>query len=156
MEGVRTVLNQGLSAASGAGCGTNRPGCGGSGRWRRGRGSSREPGGKGSFQAVKLQRPARTTVCSHSTRDIAAMGSVETKHDIKDSQYGCLSSCGQLRSNAKTNVWTPCSGWSAANDPKIDGHSVARKINVSALGIGPDQLYPQLVSNICALLSFGQ
>jgi len=32
-----------------------------------------EPGGKGSFQAVKLQRPARTTVCSHSTRDMAAM-----------------------------------------------------------------------------------
>jgi hypothetical protein len=27
-----------------------------------------EPGGKGSFQAVKLQRPVRTTVCSHSTK----------------------------------------------------------------------------------------
>ena len=35
-----------------------------------------EPGGKGSFQAVKLQRPARTTVCSHSTRDMAAMRSI--------------------------------------------------------------------------------
>jgi len=32
-----------------------------------------EPGGKGSFQAVKLQRSARATVCSHSTRDMAAM-----------------------------------------------------------------------------------
>jgi hypothetical protein len=32
-----------------------------------------ELGGKGSFQAVKLQRPARTTVCSHSTRDMAAV-----------------------------------------------------------------------------------
>ena len=32
-----------------------------------------EPGGQGSFQAIKLQRPARATVCSHSTRDVAAM-----------------------------------------------------------------------------------
>jgi|HubBroStandDraft_1064217.scaffolds.fasta_scaffold32510_4 hypothetical protein len=32
-----------------------------------------EPSGKGSFQSVKLQRPGRTTVCSHSPRDIAAM-----------------------------------------------------------------------------------
>ena len=32
-----------------------------------------EPGGKGSFHAVKLQRSARATVCSHSTRDMAAM-----------------------------------------------------------------------------------
>ena len=32
-----------------------------------------ELGRKGSFQAVKLQRPARTTVCSHSTRDMAAV-----------------------------------------------------------------------------------
>ena len=29
-----------------------------------------EAGGKGSFQAVKLQRPDRTTVCSHSARDM--------------------------------------------------------------------------------------
>jgi hypothetical protein len=43
-----------------------------------------EPGGKGSFQAVKLQRPARTTVCSHSTRDITAIGSIESKHDNND------------------------------------------------------------------------
>jgi hypothetical protein len=57
---------------------------------------SREPGGKGSFQAVKLQRPARTTVCSHSTRDMAAMGSIESKHDNDDTQDGCLSSYGQL------------------------------------------------------------
>ena len=32
-----------------------------------------EPGGKGSFQAVKLQSSARATVCSHSARDMAAM-----------------------------------------------------------------------------------
>jgi hypothetical protein len=61
-----------------------------------------EPGGKGSFQAVKLQRPARTTVCSHSTRDMAAMGSIESKHDIDDTQDACLSSCGQLWSETKT------------------------------------------------------
>ena len=40
---------------------------------------SMEPGGKGSFQAVKLQRPARTIVCSHSTRDMAAMCSIESE-----------------------------------------------------------------------------
>ena len=33
---------------------------------------SRELGVKGGFQAVKLQRPARATVCSHSARDMAA------------------------------------------------------------------------------------
>ena len=60
------------------------------------RGISREPGGKGSFQTVKLQRPARTTVCSHSTRDIAAIGSIESTHDIDDTQHECLCSCGQL------------------------------------------------------------
>jgi len=32
-----------------------------------------ELGRKGSFQAVKLQRPARTTVCSRSTKDMTAM-----------------------------------------------------------------------------------
>jgi hypothetical protein len=29
-------------------------------------GTSMQPGSKGSFQAVKLQRPARATVCSRS------------------------------------------------------------------------------------------
>jgi hypothetical protein len=65
---------------------------------------SREPGGKGSFQAVKLQRPARTTVCSHSTGDIAAISSIEFKHDIDDTQNECLYSCGQAWSRAKTNI----------------------------------------------------
>jgi hypothetical protein len=55
-----------------------------------------EPGGKGSFQAVKLQRPARTTVCSHSIRDMAAMRSMKSKDDDKDNQDECLSSCEQL------------------------------------------------------------
>jgi hypothetical protein len=50
---------------------------------------------KGSFQAVKLQRPARTTVCSHSRRDMAAMRSIESKHHPSDAQHECLSSCGQ-------------------------------------------------------------
>jgi hypothetical protein len=43
-------------------------------------------GGKGSFQAAKLQRSARTTVCSHSTRDMAAMRSIESNHDNDDIQ----------------------------------------------------------------------
>jgi hypothetical protein len=63
------------------------------GSWR---GISMEPGGKGSFQAVKLQRPARTTVCSHSTRDMAAIGSIESNQDNNDTQDECLSSCEQL------------------------------------------------------------
>jgi len=55
-----------------------------------------ELGGKGSFQAAKLQRSARTTVCSHSTRDMAAMRSIETKHNNDDTGEECLSSCEQL------------------------------------------------------------
>ena len=50
------------------------------GPWR---GISIEPSGKGSFQAVKLQRSARATVCSHSTRDMAATRSIEPMHDHK-------------------------------------------------------------------------
>jgi hypothetical protein len=53
-------------------------------------------GGMGSFQAVKLQRPARTTVCSHSTRDMAAIGSIESKQDHDDSRLNCLSVCVQF------------------------------------------------------------
>jgi hypothetical protein len=39
---------------------------------------SMEPSGKGSFQAAKLQRSVRTTVCSHSVKDMAAMRSIES------------------------------------------------------------------------------
>jgi hypothetical protein len=59
-------------------------------------GNSMEPGGQGSFQAAKLQRPARTTVCSHSTRDMAAMRSTESQRDYSDTQNEFLSGCGQL------------------------------------------------------------
>jgi hypothetical protein len=45
-----------------------------------------ELGGKGSFQAAKLQRSARATVCSHSTRDMAAMRSIESDHNNDDIQ----------------------------------------------------------------------
>jgi hypothetical protein len=58
-------------------------------------GISMEPGSKGSFQAVKLQRPARATVCSHSTRDMAAMSSIHSKRDDKVAQDECLSRCEQ-------------------------------------------------------------
>jgi hypothetical protein len=54
------------------------------------------PGGKGSFQAAKLQRSARTTVCSHSTRDMAAMSSIESRHDYSDTQNELLSYCGHV------------------------------------------------------------
>ena len=60
-----------------------------------GHGISTEPSGKGSFQAINLQRPARATVCSHSTRDMAAMRSIESEHDHNDTQNECLSSCEQ-------------------------------------------------------------
>jgi len=56
---------------------------------------SMELGGKGSFQAAKLQRSARTTVCSHSTRDMAAMRSIESNHDNDDIQDEYLSSWEQ-------------------------------------------------------------
>jgi hypothetical protein len=58
-------------------------------------GISMEPGGKGSFQAFKLQRSARTTVCSHSARDMAATRSIELKHDDSDTQDEGLSGSGQ-------------------------------------------------------------
>ena len=54
------------------------------------------PSGKGSFQAVKLQKAARTTVCSHSTRDMAAVHSIVLKHDNDDTQTDILSNCEQL------------------------------------------------------------
>jgi hypothetical protein len=57
---------------------------------------SMEPGGKGSFQAAKLQRSARTTVCSHSTRDLAAMRSIESEHDYSDTQNEFLSGYGHV------------------------------------------------------------
>jgi hypothetical protein len=50
---------------------------------------------KGSFQAVKLQRPARTTVCSHSNNGHAATRPIKSKHDPNDAQHKCLSPCGQ-------------------------------------------------------------
>jgi len=55
-----------------------------------------EAGGKGSFQAVKLQRPARTTVCSHSARDMAAVYSIESEFDHKNVLHERLCSCEQL------------------------------------------------------------
>jgi hypothetical protein len=55
-----------------------------------------EPGGPGSFQAVKLQRPARATVCSHSTRDMAAMCSIEPEREHNDAHRKCLSGCIQI------------------------------------------------------------
>src|ERR1700691_4974321 len=47
-----------------------------------------EAGGKGSFQAVKLQRPARTTVCSHSIKDMAAVRSIESSAMITTLRTG--------------------------------------------------------------------
>src|ERR1035437_4590425 len=64
-------------------------------------GISMESGGKGSFQAAKLQRSARTTVCSHSTGDMAAMRSIESKQDHKRYSGECLSYCEHLLSGGK-------------------------------------------------------
>jgi hypothetical protein len=53
-----------------------------------------ELGDKGSFQAVKLQRLARTTVCSHSAMDMATtFHRIHYDHD--ESQNECLSFCEQ-------------------------------------------------------------
>src|SRR5713226_7797815 len=52
-------------------------------RGRSWRGGAMETGGQGSFQAVKLQRPARAAVCSHSTKDMAAIRSIKSKLDPK-------------------------------------------------------------------------
>jgi hypothetical protein len=65
------------------------------------------PSGKGSFQAVKLQRPARTTVCSHSTRDMAAVHSIVSDYHNSDTQDERLYSCEQLKSGegARTHLF---------------------------------------------------
>ena len=105
-----------------------------------------ELGDKGSFQAVKLQRFARTTVCSHSTKDMAAIHSIESKHDNDDTQDECLSSCeqllrlGQIRTSGRHVLGgqLPCG-------LKIGPRIVAHKINISALDISPGQLYVQLL-----------
>lgn len=55
-----------------------------------------ERGGKGSFQAFKLQRHARTTVCSHSAKDMAATFH-SIQHHPDDIQDECLSCCEHLR-----------------------------------------------------------
>ena len=68
-----------------------------------------ERGGKGGFQAFKLQRPARTTVCSHSTRDMAATRSIESKLDNSGARHKCLSSCEQSCRGVKSIVRTPAS-----------------------------------------------
>ena len=54
-----------------------------------------ELGGKGSFQAAKLQRSSRTTVCSHSSTDMAAVRSIESNHDNDDILDECVSSWEQ-------------------------------------------------------------
>jgi hypothetical protein len=55
-----------------------------------------EPGGQGSFQTIKLQRPARATVCSHSPRDMAAMCSIESQRDHNGAHCKRLSGCEQI------------------------------------------------------------
>ena len=68
------------------------------GSWR---GISMESGGKGSFQAAKLQRSAQTAVCSHSTGDMAAMRSIESKQDHKRYSGECLSCCEHILGGGK-------------------------------------------------------
>jgi hypothetical protein len=63
---------------------------------------SMEPGGKGSFQAVKLQRPARTTVCSHSTRDMAAKRSIKLRLDCDFCWNRRLCSYEQFHSSTRS------------------------------------------------------
>jgi hypothetical protein len=46
-----------------------------------------EPEGNGSFQAVKLRRPTRITVRSHSTRDMAAMLSLKNNETWNEILY---------------------------------------------------------------------
>jgi hypothetical protein len=55
-----------------------------------------ELGGKGSFQTAKLQRSARTTVCSHSARDMAAMRSIKSQQEHTHIYNEFLSGCGHL------------------------------------------------------------
>jgi len=67
-----------------------------------------ETGGEGSFQAVKLQRPARAAVCSHSTKDMAAMRSIKSRLDPKTMLSVSVYPVGNTsKVGAKTSVPTP-------------------------------------------------
>ena len=54
-----------------------------------------EPGGKGSFQAFKLQRPTRAAVCSHSPEGHSRQGSIQSHEHLKKCSVERLSRCGQ-------------------------------------------------------------
>jgi hypothetical protein len=87
---------------------------------------------------------------------MAAIGSIESNHDNNDTQDHCLPGCAQLESGQKRTLGRQVLAKELRRGPKIDVRSVARKINISALDISPGQLYAQLVSNICSLLSLCQ
>lgn len=59
-----------------------------------------ESGGKGSFQAVKLQRPARATSCSHSARDMPATPSIEARGHSNGVRFDHLSGCAQFNAES--------------------------------------------------------
>jgi hypothetical protein len=55
-----------------------------------------ELGGKGSVQAAKLQRSARTVGWNRSARDMAAMRSIKLQHEHTYPKNEFLCGCGHL------------------------------------------------------------
>jgi len=74
-----------------------------------------EPGGKGSFQAVKLQRFARTTVCSHSPEGHGRQSSIYSQKHFRECAGERLPHSGQSGSGVKdeyTRRWQSWKVWS--------------------------------------------
>ena len=76
-----------------------------------------EPGGKGSFQTVKLQRPGRATVCSHSPKGQAAMVALNPIIIIEVLGTNTCALVNSQNRRTKTGVrkpspWQPFALWS--------------------------------------------
>ena len=84
-------------------------------------GISMEPGGQGSFQSV--QSPDRTTVCSHSARDVAAMVLSNPILMIAALKTSTCALVNRQNGRTKTNVRRPCSCRHLRSGPKIDPRS---------------------------------
>jgi hypothetical protein len=84
-----------------------------------------ELGGKGSFQVYKLQRSARTTVCSHSTKGHGRHLFHQLRRDHNETQESCLSSCGQSKRSPVRNGRQLWSG-----GPNIEPRSVTTKADL--------------------------
>jgi hypothetical protein len=84
------------------------------------------------------------------------MRSIESKHHHNDLRTSVCPVVNSYKWRPKRTSGRHVLAGQLRYSPRIDARSVAHKINISALEISPDQLYAQLVANICTLLSLCQ